>query len=659
MAPADIQHTFQHVIAPVSPGSQQEQQQQDKHTQQVDLQLSVEQLQPADSVDDSWTPGQPQSSENDAGVADYEEETWDPNGPPPQYCTNCTARLYAQECSDCGHNSEQDSTLFEGSSGTSSAAAAITHASALQQHSKPLIIWDEDMLLHEEGKAVPHPERPDRLRAIMARLIGNQLTGQCHRIPARTATKQELLRVHTHEHLQRLQLFCSGIVPAVSIPSDTYINQHTLRCAALAAGSAAELACRVVQGEVSCGAAIIRPPGHHAESNTAMGFCFFNNAAVAARAAQAAGAERVLILDWDVHHGNGTQHIFESDPSVLYMSLHRYDRGTFYPGTGAAHEVGRGRGAGYTVNVPWDAGNIGNGDYMAAMQQVILPIAWEFAPNLIIISAGFDAADGDPIGGCCLTPECFGQMTADLMPIAPTVLLLEGGYNLLSTAVSTEACLRVLLGEQPPQIPARPTAFGWLAIQAAKKAHSRYWSCLAGAFPQLHHQSLQQQMRLGCCSRGKRGLEFEDEEFTDEYEEAEYQAKDDDDAGEEDMSEGYGDDDGVVMAQQQQSVSGAGQRQSHDGYTSYRHSRVSHSRASTAAGKASGDGEVVGRLVWHQQRRHASNSRHQRLDHMLRRGLSRKQQILRAIHRQAMRNFWRRRLQRCQHQSLDSQHQPG
>lgn len=126
-------------------------------------------------------------------------------------------------------------------------------------------------------------------------------------------------------------MFCSGTVPAISIPSDTYINQHTLRCAALAAGSAAEVACRVVRGEATSGAAIIRPPGHHAESNTAMGFCFFNNAAVAARAAQAAGAERVLILDWDVHHGNGTQHIFESDPSVLYMSLHRYDRWVVTP----------------------------------------------------------------------------------------------------------------------------------------------------------------------------------------------------------------------------------------------------------------------------------------------------------------------------------------
>jgi histone deacetylase 6 len=126
------------------------------------------------------------------------------------------------------------------------------------------------------------------------------LAGSCTRVPARTATTTELLRVHTADHLQRLRLFCSGAVPATIIPSDTYINQHTLHCAALAAGSAADAAVRVVRGEAACGAAIIRPPGHHAESNTAMGFCFFNNAAVAARAAQAAGAERVLILDWDV-----------------------------------------------------------------------------------------------------------------------------------------------------------------------------------------------------------------------------------------------------------------------------------------------------------------------------------------------------------------------
>lgn len=187
-------------------------------------------------------------------------------------------------------------------------------------------LWLKELPVDLQWIEEHHTHRVVRGMLNMPALSVCCVTGQCERVASRTATKQELLRVHTHEHLQRLQLFCSGTVPAVSIPSDTYINQHTLRCAALAAGSAAELACRVVNSEASCGAAIIRPPGHHAESNTAMGFCFFNNAAVAARAAQAAGAERVLILDWDVHHGNGTQHIFEADPSVLYMSLHRYDR---------------------------------------------------------------------------------------------------------------------------------------------------------------------------------------------------------------------------------------------------------------------------------------------------------------------------------------------
>lgn len=146
---------------------------------------------------------------------------------------------------------------------------------------------------HPAHIQVTHAPAPPPLHALLP-------ADSCTRVPARTATTTELLRVHTADHLQRLRLFCSGTVPATIIPSDTYINQHTLHCAALAAGSAADAAVRVVRGEAACGAAIIRPPGHHAESNTAMGFCFFNNAAVAARAAQAAGAERVLILDWDV-----------------------------------------------------------------------------------------------------------------------------------------------------------------------------------------------------------------------------------------------------------------------------------------------------------------------------------------------------------------------
>uniref|UniRef100_A0A383V5R9 Histone deacetylase domain-containing protein n=1 Tax=Tetradesmus obliquus TaxID=3088 RepID=A0A383V5R9_TETOB len=607
--------------------SQQQREQQDQQQQQ------------SSSEDDSWTPGQPQSSAGDAHAADADldddEETWDPSGPPPRYCTNCTARLYQPPtCSDCGHSSEQDDTLFEAVSSVDAVPAAAAAAG------RPLIIWDDEMLLHEEGKAVPHPERPDRLRAIMARLVGNGVTDSCTRVPARTATTTELLRVHTADHLQRLRLFCSGTVPATIIPSDTYINQHTLHCAALAAGSAADAAVRVVRGEAACGAAIIRPPGHHAESNTAMGFCFFNNAAVAARAAQAAGAERVLILDWDVHHGNGTQHIFEADPSVLYMSLHRYDRGNFYPGTGAAEEVGRGRGAGFTVNVPWDAANIGNGDYMAAMHDVVLPIAREFAPNLILISAGFDAAEGDPIGGCCLTPECFGNMTAQLMGLAPTVLLLEGGYNLLSTAVSTEACLKVLLGEAPQPLPARPSAFGWLAIQAAKKAHSRYWACLAGAFPQLHaHALAQAQLRLVGSGEGAAAELV----YADEYEEEEYEDEDEvegeDEEGMEEEEAAAADAEMQQRWQQHERLSADGQsRQSAvcgQGASRASAAPTHYAGGHEAAAAAAASNEAPGRAGAVQQ---LQQHHHQQ------RRMSRKQQMLRAIHRQAMKSFWRRRL---------------
>ena len=347
---------------------------------------------------------------------------------------------------------------------------------------------------------------------------------------------------------------------------DCFLAPPTAECCRLAAGAAAAAAAAVAAGEAPGGAAIIRPPGHHAESGLAMGFCLLNNAAVAARAAQAAGAARVLILDWDVHHGarppraaplpflflaaphgssplppsapspspflgrgarpprrpaggqrpvrksalyspqtlsclcpacfenkfktttvqknrtgNGTQEIFEADDSVLYMSLHRHDGGDFFPGTGAADEAGTGAGEGFTVNVPWGGPGAGDADYIAAFTRLLLPIAYEFGPDVIIVSAGFDAAAGDPLGGCRVSPECFGHMTALLQPVAPLALLLEGGYNLAATARGVEACVRALLGEAPAPLPRplAPTAVGLGAIARAAAVHSRYWRCLA------------------------------------------------------------------------------------------------------------------------------------------------------------------------------------
>lgn len=176
-------------------------------------------------------------------------------------------------------------------------------------------------------------------------------------------------------------------------------------------------------------------------------------------------------------------------------------RGSFYPGTGGVGEVGSSSGRGFTVNIPWDSSDMGNGDYLSAFNQVLIPIAYEFNPDLIIVSAGFDAADGDPIGECRVTPECFAHMTSMLKAIAPLVLILEGGYNLTSTALSTEACLRVLLGEQPGCLPGRryPSTFGWKAIQEAIAVQSEFWHSLSP--PKV---SIKAQAEVSCWDQPRR-----------------------------------------------------------------------------------------------------------------------------------------------------------
>lgn len=431
---------------------------------------------------------------------------------PHRYCRNCTGRVPLDEdlCYNCGHLASADAELV-----LLSAPPPIE-----PNHPPPggdgriALLFDERMELHDEVKAKgsPHPERPDRIRAVVARLMTTGLKDQCRRIPCREATHDELFAVHAKSLVYRISQISSfrgelkrreaeqlssdagssiaslgsGADPlAACLPPDTYVNEHSFMCASLAAGTSAQVALQVAKGEFPHGAAIVRPPGHHAESGMSMGFCFFNNAAVAARAAQSAGARRVLILDWDIHHGNGTQHIFDDDPSVLYVSLHRHDWGRFYPGSGAVGEVGVDQGLGFTVNVPWNGPGIGNGDYLCAFNQLIIPIVYEFNPDLIIVSAGFDAADGDPIGECRVTSECFGHMTAMLKSIAPLVLLLEGGYNLKATASATEACLRVLLGEQPGSLPGprTPSAEGRRAVMEACKVQSKHWKSIIYSGP--------------------------------------------------------------------------------------------------------------------------------------------------------------------------------
>ncbi|KIJ61334.1 hypothetical protein HYDPIDRAFT_96746 [Hydnomerulius pinastri MD-312] len=260
-----------------------------------------------------------------------------------------------------------------------------------------------------------------------------------------------------------------------------YVMNGTTRAAKLSCGGVIEACLKVAQGHLKKTIAIVRPPGHHAEPDEHMGFCFFNNVAVAAKVVQmSTPLKRILILDWDVHHGNGTQRAFNDDPSVLYISIHRYERGQFYPcgPFGGLESCGEGPGLGYSVNIPWPTHGMTDADYIHAFQQIVMPIALEFAPELVIISAGFDAADGDDLGECHVTPTGYAHMTHMLASLAggKLVVALEGGYNLDSISSSALAVARVLLGDAPPELPPMVASeAGTETVWQVALEQSKYW----------------------------------------------------------------------------------------------------------------------------------------------------------------------------------------
>ncbi|XP_045851608.1 histone deacetylase 6 isoform X3 [Meles meles] len=352
------------------------------------------------------------------------------------------------------------------------------------------LVYDQRMMGHYNLWDNHHPEMPQRVFRIMRRLEELGLAGRCLTLPTRPATDAELLTCHSAEYVGRLRATAKMKTRELhregSNFDSIYICPGTFACAQLAAGAACSLVEAVLAGEVLNGAAVVRPPGHHAERDAACGFCFFNSVAVAARHAQAISghALRILIVDWDVHHGNGTQHIFEEDPSVLYISLHRYDHGTFFPmgDEGASCQTGRAAGTGFTVNVAWNGPRVGDADYLAAWHRLVLPVAYEFNPELVLVSAGFDAARGDPLGGCQVSPEGYAHLTHLLMGLANgrIILILEGGYNLTSISESMAACTRSLLGDPPPLLTlSRPPLSGALAsITETTHIHRRYWRSL-------------------------------------------------------------------------------------------------------------------------------------------------------------------------------------
>uniref|UniRef100_A0A8D0BKA9 Histone deacetylase domain-containing protein n=1 Tax=Salvator merianae TaxID=96440 RepID=A0A8D0BKA9_SALMN len=256
----------------------------------------------------------------------------------------------------------------------------------------------------------------------------------------------------------------------------------------MAVGCVIELASKVASGELKNGFAVVRPPGHHAEESTAMGFCFFNSVAITAKYLRdKLNVGKILIVDLDVHHGNGTQQAFYADPSILYVSLHRYDEGNFFPGSGAPNEVGSGPGEGYNINIAWTGGldpPMGDVEYLAAYRTVIMPIASEFEPDFVLVSAGFDAVEGHdpPLGGYKVTAKCFGHLIKHLLTLANgrLVLALEGGHDLTAICDASEACLNALIGNKLEPLPEdvlhqTPNVNAMISLQTITEIHSKYW----------------------------------------------------------------------------------------------------------------------------------------------------------------------------------------
>jgi acetoin utilization deacetylase AcuC-like enzyme len=292
-------------------------------------------------------------------------------------------------------------------------------------------------LEHDTGAG--HPERPARLRSVLDRLAASGLLAEMDAIDPREATEEELTLVHDAAVVARAKAVCErgrGVLDR----GDTVVSAGSWRAALLAAGGAVEAAERVRDGRWTNALVACRPPGHHAERSASMGFCVFNNVAVAAAHLRAQGVERVAIVDFDVHHGNGTQDVFWEDPSVLYASLHQFP---WYPGTGAATERGAGAGEGATLNCPMPAGS-GDVEWLRVFEAQVVPALDAFDPQFLLVSAGFDAHLADPLSGTRVTEAGFRRMTELLLDVArrrcggKLVACLEGGYDLSALASSVE-----------------------------------------------------------------------------------------------------------------------------------------------------------------------------------------------------------------------------
>ena len=330
-----------------------------------------------------------------------------------------------------------------------------------------LLVSSERCLDHLTGGG--HPERPVRLTAVLDGIRGAGLDDALVPVPARPADVGELTMVHDRSHIDAIEAVSAA--GGGHVDADTSMSSASWDAARLAAGAGLEAIARLDAGEADAAFCAVRPPGHHATRTRAMGFCLFNNVATAA-AALAARGERVLIVDIDAHHGNGTQDAFWDDPRVAFVSLHQWP---LYPGTGAIDDVGGPQARGTTVNVPLPAGTTGD-TYLQAVDEVVAPLAARFGPTWVLVSAGFDAHRADPITGLGLSAGDYADLTARIVALAPPgrrLAFLEGGYDLDALAASAAACVGALAGER--LVPEAPTngGPGRDVVAAVRLVHDR------------------------------------------------------------------------------------------------------------------------------------------------------------------------------------------
>jgi acetoin utilization deacetylase AcuC-like enzyme len=334
----------------------------------------------------------------------------------------------------------------------------------------------DDPIFREHDSGPGHPERPERLTAVAA--AAHALRERLVFLKPREATRAELARVHTAEHVARI---ASSEGKTVRLDPDTQAGPHSYRAALKAAGAVLDAVDRVLKGELDRAFCCVRPPGHHAEADRAMGFCLFNNVAVGAAHALAQGLQRVMVIDFDVHHGNGTQHAFEKDPRVLYLSTHAFP---FYPGSGGLDEVGKGAGRGFTANLPLPTG-CGDAEYARVYRDFVEPIGRAFGPELLFVSAGFDPGQGDPISPMNVTSAGFAEIADACLAAVQSsargraVFALEGGYRLENLKGGTSACLRSLLGEPHQTIKSAAAPQLERLLAAYRQTLAPFWPALA------------------------------------------------------------------------------------------------------------------------------------------------------------------------------------